>query len=494
MTQKTAYDDIHRIVTGDSGKGALGLQDDWWTCFAPVFESDQTKGSRLHVYDDTAKDPSKKFRTVLDFCTFFATSPIAYNHSDLTNEKFRAQLADVAINKPSNSDFWTTELADFIRTFQEVAAPKYLTHLFLVSGGALAVENALKAAFDWKVRWNLRREGTDYETAASRADKRGEELGRAMQVLHFKEAFHGRTGYTMSLTNTADPRKTCFFPKFNWCRVSNPKIASHDDPDWKTKAMAAENITFAEIEQCLRDHRYHIAAIIIEPIQGEGGDNQFRDEFFVRLRAICDREDDPIMLIYDEVQTGMGVTGRMWAHEYFGEKARPDLVAFGKKFQTCGVLGGRRFDEIKTNVFSNLDDGKSRLNSTWGGNLVDMVRCQKYLEIVRDNKLIAHASEMGEYFMKGLKTTVAEYGGGIVNNVRGRGLFIAFDVADAQKQGDRRGKLWSQMRDDGVLTLFSGKRGIRFRPHLDVTKEEIDAALEIMAGSLAKLTGQSVPA
>ncbi len=494
MTKTTPYEDIHRVVTGDSGKGALGLQDDWWTCFAPVFESDQTAGSRLHVYDHTAKEPSQRYRTVLDFCTFFATSPIAYNHPDLVTPEFRAKLADVAINKPSNSDFWTTELADFIKTFQEVAAPKYLNHMFVVSGGALAVENALKAAFDWKVRWNLKREGIDYETAASRGDKRGEEIGRGMHVLHFKEAFHGRTGYTMSLTNTADPRKTCFFPKFNWCRVSNPKIESRDHPDWEAKAKAAEDATIAEIEQCLKDHRYQIAAMIIEPIQGEGGDNHFRDEFFVKLREICDREDDPVLLIYDEVQTGMGVTGRMWAHEYFGEKAQPDLVAFGKMFQTCGVLGGRRFDEIKTNVFSNLDDGKSRLNSTWGGNLVDMVRCQKYLEIVRDNKLIAHASEMGEYFQKGLKAVVAEHGGGIVQNVRGRGLFIAFDVADDKTQGDRRGKLWAQMRDDGVLTLFSGKRGIRFRPHLDVNKEEIDASLEILAGSLAKVIGQAVPA
>jgi len=200
------------------------------------------------------------------------------------------------------------------------------------------------------------------------------------------------------------------------------------------------------------------------------------------------------MLIYDEVQTGMGVTGKMWAHEYFGEKARPDLLAFGKKFQTCGMLGGRRFDEINTNVFSHENDGKSRLNSTWGGNLVDMVRCQRYLEIIRDSNLIAHAAEMGEYFMKGLQKVAKEQGAGLIQNVRGRGLLTAFDVMDDKKPGDRRGLLWAQMRNDGVLTLFSGVRGIRFRPHIDVSKEEIDASLEIMAGSLAKITKHGVPA
>jgi L-lysine 6-transaminase len=232
--------------------------------------------------------------------------------------------------------------------------------------------------------------------------------------------------------------------------------------------------------------------MIVEPIQGEGGDNHFRDEFFVRLREICDREEDPILLIYDEVQTGLGATGKMWAHEHFGPKARPDLVAFGKKFQTCGVLAGPRFDEIKSNVFSNLDDGKSRLNSTWGGNLVDMVRCTRYLEIVRDENLIDHAAKIGEYFIDQLRQTAAEHGGGIITNVRGRGLFIAFDVTDMEKPGDRRGVLWQKMREDGVLTLFSGQRGIRFRPHLDVTKDEIDASMKILAGSLQKIVGEGV--
>jgi L-lysine 6-transaminase len=488
MKKPIAYEDIHPTVTG----GPLALQDDWWTSFAPVFESDKTRGSRLHVYDHLARDPEKKYRTVLDFCAFFATSPLGYNHPGLQDEEYREKLAFVAQNKPSNSDFWTPELAEFVKTFHEIAGLDYLPHLFIVSGGALAVENALKAAFDWKVRWNLRREGIDPDEAASRNDKRGEELGLMSKVLHFKEAFHGRSGYTLSLTNTADPRKICFFPKFDWCRVSNPKIGSHDDPDWEKKVIESEDEAIRQIEQHLDTHRYHIAAMIIEPIQGEGGDNHFRDEFFVRLREICDREDDPILLIYDEVQTGFGATGKMWAHEHFGPKARPDLVAFGKKFQTCGVLAGPRFDEIKSNVFSNLNDGKSRLNSTWGGNLVDMVRCTRYLEIVRDENLVDHAAKMGEYFIDQLRQTAAEHGAGIITNVRGRGLFIAFDVTDVEKPGDRRGVLWQKMREDGVLTLFSGRRGIRFRPHLDVTKDEIDDCMKILAGSLQKVVGQGV--
>src|SRR6185436_690744 len=118
-----------------------------------------------------------------------------------------------------------------------------------------------------------------------------------------------------------------------------------------------------------------IAAIILEPIHGEGGDNHFRKEFFVALRQLADENE--AMLIFDEVQTGVGLTGRMWAQEYF---VKPDLMSFGKKTQVCGFMASKRIEEVKENVFSVA----SRINSTWGGGLVDMVRCQKYLEIIHE--------------------------------------------------------------------------------------------------------------
>jgi L-lysine 6-transaminase len=104
----------------------------------------------------------------------------------------------------------------------------------------------------------------------------------------------------------------------------------------------------------------NVAAIIIEAIQGEGGDNHFRSEFFRTLRQLADEND--AMLIIDEVQTGVAMTGKMWAHQHSVE---PDMIAFGKKMQVCGFLCGRRIEEIKENVFAV----PSRINSTWGGNL-----------------------------------------------------------------------------------------------------------------------------
>jgi hypothetical protein len=196
---------------------------------------------------------------------------------------------------------------------------------------------------DWKVRQNFRK--------GSKA-----ELGH--QILHFREAFHGRTGYTVSMTNTADPRKHQYFAKFDWPRVSNPHLRFPVDAAELDRVQKAETATLAEIRAAFAARKDDIAAILLEPIQAEGGDHHFRTEFLVALKAIAHEHD--ALLIFDEVQTGVGLTGRFWAHEGLG--VQPDLLAFGKKMQVCGMLGGGRIDDEPDNVFKV----SSRINSTWG--------------------------------------------------------------------------------------------------------------------------------
>jgi L-lysine 6-transaminase len=129
----------------------------------------------------------------------------------------------------------------------------------------------------------------------------------------------------------------------------------------------------------LLDNKDEICAILIEPIQSEGGDNHLRTEFMIALRQLADEHE--ALLIYDEIQTGVGLTGKFWCHQHFGPDARPDIIAFGKKMQVCGILAGKRLDEIEGNVFKV----SSRINSTWGGNLVDMVRSSKIMEIIEED-------------------------------------------------------------------------------------------------------------
>ena len=293
----------------------------------------------------------------LDFFSGFSTSALGFNHPAFADAEFLAELVPAAVNKITNSDLYTESLARFVATFASVLPETLRHHLFFIEGGALAVENALKAAFDWKHQRNL---------AAGRA-------AAGSQVLHFRDAFHGRSGYTLSLTNT-DPVKIEHFPKFPWPRVSNPALRFPIDERVLEDVRRAEEQSLAEIRRAIADNPHDIAAIIIEPIQGEGGDHHFRPEFLRALRQIADESE--LLLIFDEVQTGFGTTGRWWCFEHFG--VEPDLVAFGKKTQVCGIAATRRLDEVDS-VFQV----PSRINSTWGGNLVDMVRCRRIIEVVR---------------------------------------------------------------------------------------------------------------
>ena len=390
----------------------------------------------------------------LDFFTFVASLPVGFNHPRMTSPEFLEKLAYVAVNKPSNSDIYTAEQAEFVETFSRVAMPEYLQHLFLVEGGALGVENALKAAFDWKIRKNL---------------ARGYKEERGKQVIHFRQGFHGRSGYTLSLTNT-DPVKTDLFPKFPWPRVLNPAVRFPLNAQNLERVIRDEQTSITQMKEAFQANKDDIAAIILEAVQGEGGDNHFRREFFQALRQLADEND--AMLIIDEVQTGVAMTGKMWAHQHFVE---PDMIAFGKKMQVCGFLCGKRIEEVKDNVFVV----PSRLNSTWGGNLTDMVRAQRYLEIIEEENLVENARVVGEHLVAGL-TELAERAPDVVNNPRGLGLFAAFDVATPEL----RTKIRTKCLDNGLIILPSGERSIRFRPPLNVTEKEIDEGMGIILQSI----------
>jgi L-lysine 6-transaminase len=419
--------------------------------FDIVYDMEKSKGCR--IYD------SKKNKYLLDCFSFFASVPIGCNHPKINNPEFIKKIGTVALTKPSNSDIYTTEMAEFVDTFVKIAKPSYLKHLFFISGGALAIENALKTAFDWKVRKN-------FENGAK------EEIGK--QVIHFKEAFHGRTGYTLSLTNTFVADKVRYFSKFNWPRITNPKISFPLNEKNLNKVQELEKQAISEIEDALSDNSDDIAALVIEPIQAEGGDNHFRKEFLQELRKICDIYD--VMYIVDEIQTGVGLTGKMWAYEHFDFK--PDIVAFGKKTQVCGIMVGEKVDEIKDNVFNV----SNRLNSTWGGNLVDMVRCQKYLEIIKEENLIKNAETQGKVLLKNLNELEEKHTDKI-SNIRGLGLMCAFDL----KSSNKRDELKAKLIENDLIILGCGEKTIRFRPPLIISSEEVKEAINIIDKSLKSI-------
>jgi L-lysine 6-transaminase len=413
-----------------------------------VLDLEKSRGRRMH--------DARTGRDYLDLFSFFATLPIGFNHPKLQDADFLAKLTRAALVNPTNSDIYSTEFAEFVEVFGRVAMRPYLPHSFFIAGGALGVENALKAAMDWKVRQNFRK---------------GLKEEKGHQILHFREAFHGRSGYTVSMTNTADPRKYQYFAKFDWPRVSNPHLVFPVDGAELARVKAAEAASLEEIRAAFAARKHDIAAICVEPIQAEGGDHHFRTEFLAALKAVAHEHD--ALLIFDEVQTGVGLTGRFWAHEGIG--VQPDLVAFGKKMQICGFLGGGRIDEEPDNVFKV----SSRINSTWGGNLVDMVRSQRYLEIIEEERLVENAAAVGAHLLAGLHTLQAERPD-VISNARGRGLMCAVDLPDTET----RDRLMDKAYELGLMILGCGRRSIRFRPVLDITKPEVDEALDLVRKAL----------
>lgn len=415
---------------------------------------DMEKSQGVYMYD------SKHKRRLLDFFTCFASVPLGYNHPKMTgDEVFKHHLFQAALANPSNSDIYTQQYAQFVDTFSKIGIPSYLPHSFFVAGGGLAIENALKTAMDWKVQRNF---------------AKGYQTEKGFKVLHFEKAFHGRTGYTLSLTNTL-PDKTKWFAKFDWPRIPVPMVRFPLEGSNLTTASETEAYSIAQIKQAFVEHKDDICAIIIEPIQSEGGDNHLREDFLIELRRLAD--DNDAFLIYDEVQTGVGLTGKFWCHQNYSEAARPDILAFGKKMQVCGILAGKKVDKVENNVFHI----SSRINSTWGGNLVDMVRATQILQIIDEDRLCENASYVGQYLREQLCELAQKHEQ--VSNVRGKGLMCAFDFEDK----GQRDSFIKKGLEHNVMFLGCGNQTIRFRPALCMETRHIDEGIEVMQKILLKL-------
>lgn len=415
-----------------------------------VLDLDASRGSRLVDQRDGS--------SWLDMFSFFASNALGMNHPVFSEPEVRERLLRSTVNKPTNSDVYTDVLADFVTGFQRVMGIADLPHMFLIEGGALAVENTLKTAFDWHSR-------------------RGQVAGRGDDpgvIAHLEGAFHGRTGYTLSLTNT-DPVKTDRFPKFDWPRLPTPGLQFPlDAHEQANEAVTQQALAAATELFAVRGDE--IAAFIAEPIQGEGGDRHLSAAYLRGVQDLC--HDHDALFILDEVQTGVGITGTPWAHQQLG--LEPDLVAFGKKTHVCGLIGGRRVDEVVDNVF----EVSSRLNSTFGGGLADIARGAVIFEVIERDNLVDNAAKTGRHLQGRLEELAAAHDA--VTNPRGRGLFCAIDLPD----GARRDAVVTHLFEhERVIILGSGPRSIRFRPTLTVTTEELDEAVAAVDRAVDATTG-----
>jgi L-lysine 6-transaminase len=228
---------------------------------------------------------------------------------------------------------------------------------------------------------------------------------------------------------------------------------------------AARRHALDGIDRAFAEHRHDIACFIAEPIQAEGGDRHLSPDFLQAVQQRCRAND--ALFVLDEVQTGVGLTGTAWAYQQLG--LEPDIVAWGKKTHVCGLMAGGRVEEVHDNVFAV----SSRLNSTFGGGLVDMVRATHMLRIVREDGLIDRAAKLGEQLLDRIRELEERHE--FVFNSRGRGLMCAFDTIDRETRDEIIGRLY---RDEQVMILGCGDHSIRFRPTLTVTEDEIAEAVD----------------
>lgn len=419
--------------------------------FPIVLDLAKSHGSRLVDARDSTE--------YLDFYTFFGSAPLGMNPPGLFDDPTtRSELVEAAANKPANAEVPTVQLAEFVTTFTRVLGDPALRHLFLIEGGALAVENALKCSFDWKSRRN-------------EAAGRSPELGT--RVLHLRHAFHGRSGYTLSLTNT-DPVKTDRYPKFDWPRISSPAVRFPLEAH-RAEVEAAEELALAEAKAAFEAYPHDIACFVAEPIQCEGGDRHLRSEFLLAVQDLCHQYD--ALFVIDEVQTGAGATGTPWCYQQLG--LAPDLVAFGKKVQLGGVMAGRRVDEVAENVFRT----PGRIDSTWGGNLTDMVRSRRLLQLVEQTGAIANAATVGQHLLARL-VELEQAWPKVVSNARGRGFVAAIDLATRELRSSVLTMLWSE---EHVIAFGCGERTLRLRPALSMTADEVDAGCDAMNRVVGRL-------
>ncbi len=391
---------------------------------------------------------------LFDWAGYFGSKLLGHNHPGLYEPGYVKRLVTAANNKVANPDFLTRECLEYYRLLHRLA-PSIMRNdeleVYAVNSGAEAVENMMKylvAKFIQKQR-----------------DKGRPSAGR--RFIYFDHAFHGRTVYALGVTQTVDPVATKDFHGLT--SGGNLKLAFPAYDSDKTQAQNLESVARAleGVESVLRFMSDEVVGIIVEPIQGAGGNRVAMPEFFRGLSELAHRYD--VYLSFDEVQTSLGATGKMWAIDHFDLPYPPQAVAAGKKFG-CGVVY----------MLETLKD-VGVLDSTWGGNLADMVRVVREVEIVEQEGLIERAAVNGERLAEGLRRIVDKHRP-MVSNVRGMGLYQGFSCDSPE----RKSALIEVAREQfGLLLLGAGKRSIRTRPNLGVTGEEIDMFVDLLDMALA---------
>jgi 4-aminobutyrate aminotransferase len=377
----------------------------------------------------------------LDFSAGIAVVSTGHCHPDVVRAIQRQ--AETLIHM-SGTDFYIPLLAELAQKMAQIAPGNFAKRVYFGNSGTEAVEAAMKLA-----RYHTKR----------------------YRFIAFLGSFHGRTFGSLSLTASKAVQRNGFgplLPGVSHVPYPNPYRCAIGH---KPGECDCDPIGFIEKLFKTAVPPEEVAAIVVEPVQGEGGYIIPPRNFLSRLRSLADRHG--ILLIFDEVQCGMGRTGKMWACEHFGTV--PDILVTAK-----GIASGMPLGVMVARA-EVMNWGPGAHASTFGGNPVS---CAAAMETIRllEEKYISNAARMGEYILARLANWPEKHP--IVGDVRGLGLMVAVELVKSQQTREphleARKKVVYRAFEKGVLLLGCGESAVRFMPPLTVERDQIDHALEVL--------------
>lgn len=403
----------------------------------------------------------------LDVFQQIASIALGYNNPDLREVAQSEDMVSALINRASTGRFPPKWYGRALREGIVAAAPEHQDKVWICLSGSDANDNAIKAAF---MHYKSKQRGYDkpfsqeeMETVMEAKAPGNPDLG----ILSFNGSFHGRTIGSGSLTAARAYHKIDL-PAFNWPKADMP-VLKYPYDKYKQENEAAETLALQQVETIFKTWAAPIAAVIIEPILSEGGDVHASKSFYQQLRDLTLKYD--CLLIFDEVQSGLGATGKLWAHEHFELSTPPDMVTFSKKFQTAGFF----YHDPKI-----IPNDASRMFNTWVGDPARVLVGEGIYKFIQKYDLVNHTKEVGDYLFPKLEVLAAEFPQ-LMQNLRGkdRGTFIAWDLPD----GDARAKFFKIARSQGLNIGGGYLRTVRLRPSLTFNKDHADLAVSLLEKS-----------
>jgi 4-aminobutyrate aminotransferase / (S)-3-amino-2-methylpropionate transaminase len=407
----------------------------------------------------------------LDLFANFALGALGYNHPAVMAVTRSPAFAHAAAN-PTSTPFVTTPAwFDFLEAVESRYAPRGMSKIFCVDAGGEGVEAALKAAFIVHAERGRERAGLSKNPLDASEDEQLAILGNKgtdAVVVSFAGAFHGRGLGPLSATHSKVIHKADL-PAFDWPTAPFPAnrfpLARYAEENARAEASA-----IAELEAILDRRQGKVAAVLIEPMQSEGGDRHASPAFFRKVQELANAAGAAFIL--DEVQTGVGMSGTLWAHEQLDLPRSPDMVCFGKKMQMGGFFAAPSFAITQF----------GRMYQTKNGDRARAMIAEAILRTVVDDQLLPRVRAVGARFLAGLEDLAARYPA-LLTEPRGLGFLLAFDLPSPAVRDDFLKRALAR----GVFASYTGSRSVRLRPHLITTDEHVTDALGVFEAVLGEL-------